>query len=517
LNTKLPRSILPLVSTAGIVAAALLAGLAASAPAPALAQYLTVVGGPTFTPGVGGFAGGKVSSLDGLGAVGYVNKVDASRLLLGAFPFRWSMNASGTEIQWTELGILGNQDAVPGAYVNPGGYAHAMDGAGNVVGHVIDKYDGEHVRTRAVRWDAGGTAATELANLGTDPNGYTWGGASDVNAAGAIVGSAEKFDASGLSQGWRALRWDASGAMTELGTLDTNNSAGGAYNVATAINDAGTAIGLADKYDAAGVPKGQRAVRWDAGSTVPTELANLGTDANGFNETSAIAINSAGVIVGTAWKFDANGLSRKVPVRWDVSGAVAELEILELPAVHGSQQTEFAIDINNAGAAIGGFYLGGAVRWDASGAATELKSPLGERAITEASDINNAGIVVGSSSFNNLMPRALYWGLDAVPVDLNSLIDPASGWTLTSAHSISDSGWFGGEGSFDPDGPGGQAAINRLFLLHVPAAAVPEPAAGALALLGVSSILLLRRRSLWRPNKFEQALKKPAGEALTVK
>jgi hypothetical protein len=33
-----------------------------------------------------------------------------------------------------------------------------------------------------------------------------------------------------------------------------------------------------------------------------------------------------------------------------------------------------------------------------------------------------------------------------------------------------------------------------------PSAAVPEPAAGALALLGVSSILL-RRRSVWRPNK----------------
>jgi hypothetical protein len=31
---------------------------------------------------------------------------------------------------------------------------------------------------------------------------------------------------------------------------------------------------------------------------------------------------------------------------------------------------------------------------------------------------------------------------------------------------------------------------------------VPEPAAGALALLGVSSILPLRRRSPGRPNKF---------------
>lgn len=502
--TQSPRSILPLVSTAGIVAAALLAGLIASAPAPALAQYLTVVGAPTFVPGVGGFGGGQVSSLDGLGAVGYVNKADASRLLLGVVPFRWRLNASGTEIQWTELGILGNQVPVPGANDNPGGYARAMDGAGNVVGFVVDSDDLGNQRHRAVRWDAGGTTATELANLGASPDGNTWGGASDVNAAGTIVGFAEKYDPSGVSQGWRALRWDASGARTELGTLDPTSAAGTeAYNGATAINDAGTAIGSADKYDAAGVGKGTRALRWDAGSTAPTELANLGTDANGVTDTAAAAINSAGVIVGTAKKFDANGLGRTVPVRWDVSGAVTELETLQFPELpHNFGQTRFATHINDAGIVIGGLSPGGAVRWDALGAATELKSPPGEPGPARASDINNAGIAVGATNYPFAPTRALYWGLDAVPVDLNSLIDPASGWTLTRADVISDAGWIGGEGSFDPDGPGGQAAIDRLFLLHVPAAAVPEPAAAALALLGASSILLVRRRSLRRPNRF---------------
>jgi hypothetical protein len=495
------RSMLPPMSTAGIISAALATLLAVSAPAPALAQYLTVVGGPTFTPGVGGFGGGEVSSLDGLGGVGHVNKVDASRLLLGAVPFRWRINASGTEIQWTELGILGNQVPVPGDDLNPGGYARAMDGAGNVVGFVVDRDDLGNQRDRAVRWDAGGTTATELANLGTSPDGNTWGGALDVNAAGTIVGFAEKYDASGLSQGWRALRWDASDAMTELGTLDPNRSAGAyAYNGATAMNDAGTAIGWADKYDAAGVAKGQRAVRWDAGSTVPTELANLGTDPTGITDTAAAAINSAGVIVGTAKKFDANGLGRTVPVRWDLSGAVTELETLQFPELpYNFGQTRFATHINDAGIVIGGLSPGGAVRWDASGAATELKSPLGEPGPARASDINNAGIAVGTTNSPFAPTRALYWGLDAVPVDLNSLIDPASGWTLTSAHSINDAGWIGGEGSFDPDGPGRQTAINRLFLIRVPAAAVPEPAAGALAVLGLSIIATkLRSRSCQR-------------------
>ena len=89
----------------------------------------------------------------------------------------------------------------------------------------------------------------------------------------------------------------------------------------------------------------------------------------------------------------------------------------------------------------------------------------------------------------------MYWNLDGSVIDLNSLIDPASGWTLKAATDISDSGWIFGLGDFDPDGAGGQAAYARMFIMQVPTT-IPEPAAGALALLGVSSMLLLRRRSL---------------------
>ena len=58
-------------------------------------------------------------------------------------------------------------------------------------------------------------------------------------------------------------------------------------------------------------------------------------------------------------------------------------------------------------------------------------------------------------------------GLDAVAIDLNTLIDPASGWTLTEANGISDTNWVTGIGSFDPDGGGPLAAYDRAFLLDV--------------------------------------------------
>jgi hypothetical protein len=95
--------------------------------------------------------------------------------------------------------------------------------------------------------------------------------------------------------------------------------------------------------------------------------------------------------------------------------------------------------------------------------------------------INNAGIAVGcayDSGSAFLGNRAVYWGLDGEAVDLNTLIDPTSGWFLWTATDISDTGWIAGAGFFDPDGVGGQPEIRRLFLMHVPATAVSNSLPG---------------------------------------
>jgi hypothetical protein len=75
------------------------------------------------------------------------------------------------------------------------------------------------------------------------------------------------------------------------------------------------------------------------------------------------------------------------------------------------------------------------------------------------------------------------WKPDLSILNLNTLIDPASGWTLTTASKISDTGWIAGTGSYDPDGPtidpdgagplpetGTIAAYSRFFSLYVPEA-----------------------------------------------
>ena len=136
-----------------------------------------------------------------------------------------------------------------------------------------------------------------------------------------------------------------------------------------------------------------------------------------------------------------------------------------------------------------------AVRWDAGGtAAAELGNlgtdPSGSTAAF-AGAINDSGLAVGYAQKYvggvDMGMHATCWGLDNVVVDLNDLIDPAGGWVLRNAGAVSDTGWIAGWGEFDPDGPGGADAYQRLFLVQI-----PEPT--ALVLLALGGVLGLRRR-----------------------
>ena len=171
----------------------------------------------------------------------------------------------------------------PWIAVAPG---RGVNDAGTAVGCAKKHDAGDYMGTRAVRWDASGTATTELGNLGTRADGFTSVYAYAVNDAGMTVGYARKYDTGASKKGDRAVRWDSSGtAATELGNLGTDAS-GWTWARARAVNDAGTAVGWADKYDA-GADKGERAVRWDSSGAAATELGNLGTDASGW--TKAVA------------------------------------------------------------------------------------------------------------------------------------------------------------------------------------------------------------------------------------
>ena len=101
--------------------------------------------------------------------------------------------------------------------------------------------------------------------------------------------------------------------------------------------------------------------------------------------------------------------------------------------------------------------------------------------ISLAYDINNKGLVVG---YSYLSDNSTYHAVvsDGVGMsDLNSLIDPQSGWKLLYAEAINDNGQIVGVG-YDPSGK------TRAYLLTL----IPEPS--SLALLALASAAMLLRR-----------------------
>ncbi|MCX6922654.1 MAG: DUF3466 family protein [Verrucomicrobia bacterium] len=449
----------------------------ALAQAPSLqAQYFSVYGSPSYDPVTStGFNHATVCVAPGIcvndsgTAVGWADK-QVSGIAKGTRPLRWNSTTT------TELGIL-NPSPEGAAYA----YAYAVNSAGMVVGK-SDKYSGDSSQgSRAVRWGGGGTTATELGHLGLNEFGVTEASACAVNDVGTAVGWAYKF----VNEQWkwsRAVLWDPrTTTATELGNLGTD-AADRTDACAFAVNSSGTAVGWATFFGGT-YPHGPRPVRWAAGGTNATGLATLGTDPSGHTEGRAYAINDSGTAVGYAYKYVGGTNLYPRAMRWGPTSPAAT-ELGNLGTDPTGITSAYAYAVNASGTAVGRAEVhgdgrstrGSGVRWDANGTnATELGNlgtdPFGS---TDgcAWAIDDAGVAVGYAlgfaGGVSLGSRAVMWGPDGIAVDLNTLVDPASGWTLLEAIAISRHGqWIAGLGTYDPDGPGPLAAYDRDWVMQV--------------------------------------------------
>jgi hypothetical protein len=466
-----------------VVVAALVLGLSGRA---APAGFIPVYGGPTYDSGSGsGFPSATVPRQQlGVNGAGTAVATAGRRVgnVLDSRPFRWDAGSTTP----TELGNLGT---------NTFGFTDAraagIDASGTVFGYA-NRYtaSGAELGPRAVRWDPQGTAATELGHLGaSSPSGYVAANVRGVSAGGTVVGSSSKYTGS-TYLGIRAVRWDAgSTTPTELGHLGTDVR-GRTEVAALAVNDAGTAVGYGIKF-VPNLEPTNRAIRWEAGGTAATELGHLGTTSSGYTATYALALDTSGAAFGDVLKFVADASLGHRAVRWEANSTqTTELGNLGTKP-SGYTEVNFRA-VNAAGTAVGDAqkyvdhaYVGErAVRWDAGGtSATELGVLgvlSGELTSAVALSINAGGAIVGTVAdyANNsfLGYRAVLWAVDGTAINLNTFIDPASGWTLTEADSISDTNFVAGVGLFDPDGAGPLQPYTRAFLMDV-SSVVPEPAA----------------------------------------
>ena len=310
----------------------------------------------------------------------------------------------------------------------------------NSKGHIV----GQLNTGRGVIWQ--NDTITDLGDLGSGA-GST---ASAINDSDEVTGSSRPLPGNPI----HAFLW-RKGVMTNLGTLS-----GGEASIGTALNDSSQVVG----WSADQVTNDPSACQW-----INSLISNLGIDAV---NSQAFSINNAGQIAGTytntVFAQDTDGTHAFV---WHGGNVTL------LGSLGGQKANDGTVpsDINNRGQIVGQSYtssgIPNAFLWQDS-VMTDIV-PVGTGFLSDAVAINDSGQVVG---FMNTPASHPFLYEDGTVKNLNTLIDPNSGWIIYSVNDINNKGEIVGIGTHH-----GQSAA---LLLEPFQLAVLEPQAGELFVAG---------------------------------
>lgn len=290
---------------------------------------------------------------------------------------------------------------------------------------------------------------TGIGSLG----GTTWAYA--INNDAHVVGASQ----TGHGLDYHAFVY-SDGTIKDVGTF------GGPYSMARGINDRGQIVGYATDPTLTAIP-----FLYD-GSNM-SRLPTLG----GVNAYPA-AINAAGHIAGESEVPQLMPNGRPASHAFFYDGAIHDLGTLGglVSDAWGMNDQDDVVGFSNtADPAVSHAFL------YSHGTMHDLGALGGT--FSQAFGVNNQSVVVGYS-FSSPNTVAAFVYRDGAMIDLNTLIDPNSGWSLAQANAIYDAGQIAGWGY----GPNGTHA----FLLTP----IPEPVAVTWAAAGV--VLLQRPRDRCR-------------------
>lgn len=244
------------------------------------------------------------------------------------------------------------------------------------------------------------------------------------------------------------------------------------------INDNNTIVGSSRTTTSS---SSDTAVLWNSGGIV--NLATTGF-ASG-NASRALAINNSNLIVGLG---RLTGDTANQPLLFDGSGGATRLSLLA-----GNDRGE-ARGLNQSGMIVGttsnltADTRRAALWMNSSSAPIELLRPTGFNSSAVAFTLNEAGVVVGTSSPDGSESRAVVWE-NGIGYDLNTLlVNPDPSVLLRVGEQINNQGWIVATG-FD--------ANQELRAYLLTPEAVPEP----FTMAGLAALALLRKRKANRQSK----------------
>ena len=393
--------------------------------------------------------------------------------------------AASNSLTLTDLPPLTDPNGQSSASTTIEGVGFAINATGQVAGYAGISTGGIGPYTnRAFFYD--GSAMTDLNLGGLDGNASPDGQAFGLNASGTVVGHSTNTSLNS----YRAFV-TSGGMMTDLDAYDLTIS----QSIAYGVTSGGTTIAGIANYSSTG-PWHPLVYTYSGTYSPATGVYSGGTwsylDINGILGTTggrgmAQAVNDAGTVTGYATYAISGYYTYVHAFARSSSGGVTDLG--SLPGMDSSignainasgdvAGMAFLSDFGGSVSVIGDPGVGDqaflAVNGPGGYTMTDLGAPAGDNA-SEAYGVNKYDMVVGDASDNFSGQHAFLWttgvvpfyGLSLGPNDLNTLATNAgvlpSGWVITNARGINDSGQITGSAT-------DSNSVSHAFVLSLPQA-----------------------------------------------